>query len=210
MTYRRQETEKRLINIEGIDCSGKTTLSKMLTNRLNAESTGSESREWVFEHEPRFSSEDADRLNFNVLDGWQREFYFMKDRISHQHILNTNNVVLDRYILSGLAYAKAFSPETVPMMLSVYHLVREFKQPDVIVFIDIEPENALKFNELKKGTPDYSTKMTLNNLQLLRDNFKFFSQTMREWEIPFVVVHPVIGDLNATLDKIYSHIKNYI
>lgn len=191
----------RLINLEGIDCCGKTTLSHIIASRLD---------KYLAQHEPGFSSEEADRLNSANLDPWQREFYFMKDRVNHQPMLNTWNVVLDRYILSGLAYAQTFSPQVVPMMKSVYFMPEEFKRPDVIVFIDIEPEDAMKFNELKKGTVDYSTKMSINLLQIIRDNFKLHFQTMREWEIPLVIVKPVIGSLQETATKILESINLYI
>lgn len=195
----------RLINLEGIDCSGKTTLAFMLAKDLS-----SIEKPFYAEHEPRFSSKEADRINLSAMDPWQREFQFMKDRMSHQTFLLNENVVLDRYILSGLAYAQTFSPEVVPMMTSVYFLPNEFKRPDVIVFIDIELEDALKFNELKKGTKDYSEKMTLNNLQTIRNNFKLHFQTMREWEVPVTIVKPVIGDLQATLKIIHEKVQLYI
>lgn len=190
----------RLINFEGIDCCGKTTLSKMLASKL----------EYVYSHEPGFSSATADKLNSNIIDCWRREFYFMKDRIEHQSALNTTNVVLDRYILSGLAYAETFSPQTVPMMKSIYSMKDEFKEPDVVVFIDIAPEDAIKFNELKKGTPDYSERMDIIKLQIIINNFKKHFQFIRELEVPLVIIKPTIGDLDKTLAEISEKIQLYI
>lgn len=195
----------KLTVLEGIDCCGKSSLAGLLARQLITPDTM-----WYADHEPRFSSTEADRLNSANLDPWQREFYFMKDRMGHQSFLNQANIVLDRYILTGLAYAQTFSPSVVPMMKSVYFLPDEFKRPDVIVFIDIEPEDALKFNELKKDTEGYSEKMTLNNLQIIRDNFKLHFQTMREWEIPVAIIQPVIGNLDETLKLVSDKIKPYI
>lgn len=200
----------RLINLEGIDCCGKSTLSKMLTARLNNESAGPGTGEWNCEHEPRFSSTEADAINIKDIDPWQREYYFMKDRIGHQDRLQSFNTILDRYILSGLAYAQTFSPSVVTMMKSIYSIVNEFKRPDVIVFIDIEPANAITFNELKKGTDEYSRDLNINTLQTIRNNFKLHFQTMREWEIPVTIVQPIIGDLALTLDAIVNKIHPYL
>jgi thymidylate kinase len=203
----------RLVNLEGVDCCGKTTLSKLLATRLNEmwipAMPNDQPSGWQASHEPTFSSEIADKLNFDSLDEWQREFYFMKDRINHQALLNSANVVLDRYILSGLAYAQTFSPKVVPMMLSVYSMIKEFKRPDVVVFLDIEPEDAMKFNELKKGTSDYSERMSINSLQTIRDNYKLHFQALEDWEVPLITVKPIIGDVIGTLANIEDKI-NYL
>jgi len=196
----------KLINIEGIDCVGKTTMSKLLAARLCTE-TGTF---WQAEHEPGFSSAEADKLNFNEMDPWQREYFFLKDRMLHQHVLKQDNTVLDRYILTGLAYTQTYSPEVIPMMKAIYRMPSEFKQPDMIIFMDMEPEDAIKLNELKKGTLEYNAKVTLNKLQTLRVNFKLHLNTIREWEIPFAIVEPVVGDLPATLEKIFTFIKPHI
>ena len=195
----------RLINLEGIDCSGKSTIGKKIAEKLTTPD-----RMWHYDHEPRFTSSEADSLNFNGLDPWQREFYFVKDRMAHQPFLRHENVILDRYILSGLAYAETFSPQVVPMMKSIYFMPEEFIRPDVIVLIDTPPEEALKFNELKKGTPDHNPKLTLNTLQTICNNFHKHKTTMLIWEIPVVVIKPTIGDIEATVSDVLERIKLYL
>jgi hypothetical protein len=68
----------------------------------------------------------------------------------------------------------------------------------------------MKLNELKKGTPDYSTRMSVNSLQIIRDNFKLHFQTMREWEIPLIIVNSVVGALQETAIKIIDNLNVYL
>lgn len=179
-----------LIVLEGIDCSGKSTLAKMLANELK----------WKHEHEPTFSSEEADDLNFRGMDGWQREYFFMKDRMYHQDTLEEHNVVLDRYIWTGLAYAQCFSPEVLPMMKSIYALNLEFKQPDLTFFIDMPPEIAFELNRSREK--EKNEKLDIEVLKRIRGAYYDQMEIMIAWGQEIVVVKPVVGDINATLNKV--------
>lgn len=191
---------KRLVNIEGIDCGGKTTIAMRLAEKLG----------FRYEHEPNFDSRYADLLNTSNLNKWQREYYFMKDRILHQAIIRENNVVLDRYILSGLAYAQAFSPEVVDALKSIYFLPNEFKRPDVIVFVDVEPAIAMKINELKRFSGDYSTHFNIKLLTDLRNCFLKHIETMKQWEIPVVIIKTEFGNIDGMTEIALKHISKYI
>jgi thymidylate kinase len=195
-----------LINIEAIDCSGKSLYSKMLQVKLDLLLD----KKWIYEHEPRFSSSDADSLNFGNLDKWQREYYFMKDRMEHQVTLRNHNVVLDRYILSGLAYAQVFSPDVVPMMKSIYSNSKEFIYPDLIVFIDMDPINAMAINISRKNTEEFNPKLNLPTLQNLQQAFLTHLKTMQEWEIPVVSIIPYFGDIHRTFNDIFESVKQYL
>jgi len=192
--------KKQLIVLEGIDCSGKTSLAQASAKRLN----------FRFEHEPTFSSSYADSLNFKKLNAYQREFHFMLDRYKHQKILNKENIILDRYRLTGAVYASAFGPEALPMVHAIYGLT-EFKKPDLTIFVDIEPEDALKLNALKKGTEDYNPKLNEKTLQVLRETFlEQIVQAQILWGEKIVVVDNIIGQFDSTLEEILSVIKKYI
>lgn len=198
---------KQLIVLEGIDCSGKSTYARLLVDKFNQ--TNFANRNWILQHEPTFSSKEADRLNFSGMDQWRREYHFMKDRMNHQNILRSNNVVLDRYILSGLAYAQAFSPEVIPMMKSIYSDASEFVHPDLTIFIDIDPSDALAINKSREGTQDHNPKLDLETLERLRVGFTQHLWTIRNWEMPAVVVQPFIGDIPKTTDRIFEWCQKY-
>jgi thymidylate kinase len=168
-----------------------------------------DNRVWIHEHEPTFTSEEADKLNFDKNDAWQREFYFMKDRMNHQAILKSNNVVLDRYVLTGLAYAQTFSPKVVEMMISTYKLQSEFIYPDVVFFIDMDPINALAINDSRKGTPEYNPKLTLDVLQSIRDGFITHMKTISDMDIPVITIQPFFGDIDKTFTSILNWFDKY-
>lgn len=188
--------KKQLIVIEGIDCSGKTSLAKVVAQKMN----------FNFEHEPTFSSTEADNLNFKKLNAFQREFYFMLDRYKHQEKLRENNVILDRYRLSGAVYAAVFGPEALPMVHGIYGL-KEFKKPDMTIFIDMDPKDALKLNELKKGTPDYNPKLNEKTLHILRDAFlEQINSVQSLWGEKIVLLDNIFGQFDKTVERIISTI----
>jgi dTMP kinase len=115
------------IVFEGIDGSGKSTLSKAFADAIGYE--------WT--HEPTFSSEYADSLNLGSKNDIQREVEFMLDRITHMQELlgNTQNIVCDRYIWTGLAYCKRYNPSAYPFAEAVY-MHKFFRNPDYYVYVE--------------------------------------------------------------------------
>ena len=181
------------IVIEGIDCSGKTSVCKKV-----AEQTG-----FTFEHEPTFSSEHADSLNFKSLNAFQREFYFMIDRYKHQEVFKKyDNLIFDRYRLTGAVYASIFGHEALPMVHAVYGLP-EFKKPDITIFLDMDPLDALHLNELKKNSKDYSYRLTYQKLEELRNGFlEQIERTRYLWSENVVTVKTYYGAFNETVERV--------
>jgi len=116
------------IVFEGIDGSGKTTVSKKVAEALD----------YTWTKEPTFTSEQADKLNLNSIDDIDRETEFAIDRIEHQKEIKKNlgiGVICDRYIWSGLAYSKLYNPSAYPFAVSLYKH-KYFLKPDIYVFVD--------------------------------------------------------------------------
>jgi len=175
---------KILINIEGVDGTGKTTLSKALSKILG----------FNYEHEPNFPSSFADKLNFSKLDPWQREFHFLVDRLQHQPTLRENNCVLDRYILTGLAYGYLSVPVVFSMMSSVY-FTEYFKQPDLIIYLQPNIENILKVNESRVGTDNYNPKLHGQLLESIDDAYKY---CIKEFNLKVHFIEPIYNDIEST------------
>lgn len=127
------------IAFEGVDGSGKTLLSKLMCNALNVHRFNDDGDEFVWTKEPTFGTEKADELNADVTkeSQYSRELRFMEDRLRHQGMLSERvNVVCDRYIWSGIAYVKKFSPDALGFLTECYTYPRLFRQPDVHVLVD--------------------------------------------------------------------------
>ena len=124
-----------LVVFEGVDNSGKTTVSKALAKILP-------SFRWT--KEPVFTTEQADRLNSEEYRGKdaKREVLFLEGRLQQQKVYNSVPCLLDRYLWSGMAYAKAFSPSIYEFCKELYTDYNIFKKPDITFFMDTPLETC--------------------------------------------------------------------
>ena len=95
--------------------------------------SGNAEGDFKWAHEPVFPSEFADKLNSDEYKEFpaKREVLFLEGRLGRQNFYNGNPVILDRYLWSGMAYAKAFSPSIYPFCQELYQNYRIFKKPGV-------------------------------------------------------------------------------
>jgi dTMP kinase len=130
--------KKNLIVFEGIDNSGKTTISKKFVEYLREKDRY---KEWVWTKEPDFTTEEADRLNDPEvnMDEYEREELFLASRFRRQPTYQNNHCVVDRYLWTGLAYAELFSPGAYPFARVIYSK-DIFIKPDLYVFVDTPVE----------------------------------------------------------------------
>lgn len=133
------------IAIEGIDGSGKSTLSKFLFRDLSA-----------LGHRVHLTREPTDKFHITHEESLRHDvdtaldlfFRFTSDRFSHQrsireHLAKGEIVITDRYIASSLAYQGALleplfgSPaRTVEWMLQVSEVIDV--RPDITVYLDVD------------------------------------------------------------------------
>lgn len=152
----------KLIVFEGIDNSGKTTISRKILEALNLDRdvvishilhehargdyadlmSSWEGRPWMWTKEPTFTTEEADFLNSGdprVTEAY-REYKFLECRLKNQATYKENNTILDRYLWTGLAYAKVFSPAQYEFVSHMYSNYDLFKKPDLVIFVDTPVE----------------------------------------------------------------------
>jgi len=194
----------KLILIESIDCAGKSTIAKEIQRNLFLKTDD----EWFTSHEPQFDSSIADKLNFEKLDPWQREFYFLKDRILHQEFLNKYNTVLDRYYITGLAYAEVFCPTIVYDMCRSIYSLPDFKKPDLTFIITIDPELAISINESRKDSDNYNKSYTLEVATNLQNAIKKNLDLLDFIEAPYFIIENKVGKLKETIENITNIILN--
>ena len=175
------------IVFEHIDGAGASTLSLDFMNLLNEKFRDEqgdlkidplwENFEW--HKEPLFSTEEANKLNSETYkDPVKREVLFYKSRIKHQELIKTKNVVCDRYVWSGLAYASIFSPNTFEFAKGLYMDEELFMIPDLYIFVDTPLDICYK-RILIRGEDE--------NIELLRKKRQAYFDTMRFIDSPIIV-----------------------
>jgi thymidylate kinase len=137
------------IVFEGVDRCGKSSLSVNFTQYLNKLYRDEEGLlkadphfgDFIWTKEPLFTSEEADLLNSpGYMDEYKRERLFFESRMKHQKLIAGKNVVCDRYIWSGLAYAHKYSQGCFRFAKELYLCETIFIQPDLYIFVDTPPE----------------------------------------------------------------------
>ncbi len=185
----------KLIVIEGIDGTGKSTQATLLAEALRAKG-----HDVVQSHEPTDGpwgkklreSATTGRLSIeNELE------YFLKDRQQHVEELISPTVqrggivILDRYYFSSMAYqgARGIDPTEIRRQNETFA-----PQPDLLIILDLDVDVALKRIGVRDGEANEFEKK--ENLQFCRDLFLSLS------EEPFVVVI----DAQADIDSVHQAI----
>ena len=194
-----------LIAFEGVDGSGKSTLSVNFMEYLNKEFRDKDGQMLIDPHlgdfawtkEPTFSSEEADKLNSpEYKDQLKRELLFFVSRARHQTDLQSANIVCDRYIWSGIAYASLFSPDTYKFARELYTSPDLFTQPDLHVFVDTEPLEC----RLRRSD---------ESLDNLRKKRQAYFDTMKYISSPIIVLESVVNP-NHALDLLVFRFREMI
>lgn len=185
--------EKPLIVFEGVDNSGKTTISKVLVERYNS---------FIWRKEPTFSTEVADMLNSpdSNLNDAQREVLFLRSRLNQQSVYRNNACLLDRYLWTGLTYAKAFSPSIYNFCQELYQDYHIFKKPTVTIFMETPLETC------QSREPSLSMERLEKIRQAYRDTEKYVNTP-----IEYIDGTKSIDECVAACEEILrKYARNYI
>jgi dTMP kinase len=164
--------QRRFVVIEGIDGSGGTTQATRLVGWLQSQGAQvqltcepSDGPVGQFIRRALTPSDPAAKLGDGVLP-----FLFAADRRDHleREILPALEqgkwVVSDRYYHSSLAYQSAAIG-----LAAVAALNAGFRAPDLTLFLDLEPEVALKRIQARGGAPERFE--ALDRLRTVRDAY---------------------------------------
>ncbi len=154
-----------IISFEGIDGCGKTTQIKLLY-------------EYLRKKYDVITTEEPTKNNIGLIikkylkenaQNWIMALLFAADRAVHyKEVLlpNINKIILcDRYIHSSLAYQPSVGLEEE----WIKSLNRYFPNPDLVIYIDVMPETAIK--RIKKRGSDFEEFEKLNLLRKVRENY---------------------------------------
>lgn len=146
----------RFIVLEGLDGCGKTTQAKLLSNELKK-----------YNIDTYLTAEPTNSILGNIyrnillgnikIDEKALAPLILADRINHiESVINPMldkgvTVISERYYLSSLAYnAQSTSSEWIRSMHDIDFIIK----PDLTVFLDITPEDAVKHIGLSEKTKD--------------------------------------------------------
>lgn len=175
------------IAFEGIDGSGKSSLSKKLA----------ESLDFIWTKEPTFSSETADALNLDSKNDVQREVEFAVDRIRHITGLLSfyDDIVCDRYIWTGLVYCNTYNPSAYPFAEAMY-THEFFRKPDIYIFVDTPVE--LCFERRKT--------QSIEDLTKLRDMYRL-TKPLIEKKSKIITIQGV-GDIDIGVGFLKNELRS--
>lgn len=164
--------EGKFIVFEGIDKSGKETQAKLLYDYLHKKGIPV-----TYTEEPTDKNVIGRTIKkwlvgqATITSGEAITLMYTADRFEHlkKHILPAlkvgKNVICDRYLYSTIAYESSIFGVNKEWIKSLHNEVRK---PDVVIFIDIDPEISLK---RERSTPnDRLEKVDL--LQKVRGTYK--------------------------------------
>ena len=157
------EVLKNFIVVEGTDGSGKSALVDSVCQYLSKNG-----QEVYKTREPS----DGDigkyvrsflRHERNIKDALQQQYLYLADRVAHladeimPALYDRKTVVCDRYIWSTIAYGAA----GVVDIEKLVELNQVFPLPELLIFIDLDPEISLKRKNNNYEAPDYFERLDL-------------------------------------------------
>ena len=199
------------IALEGIDGSGKSTQTKLLTEKLTAAG-----------HKVYSTFEPTD--NFigtiirNILKGEKKADdrtiagLFVADRLDH--LLNETNgivkkleegftVITDRYYFSSYAYHGTHMD--IDWVIAANAMAASILKPDINIFIDVSPEAAMQ--RISKNRETVELYETLENLKNVRAKYKESFEKLTEQENIFIAdgnrsPEEIAVDIYSEVDRI--------
>ena len=202
-----------LIAIEGIDGSGKTTISRYVKNILND-----------FGIKASILKEPSDSKYGKMLKNAKRRFppekeleLFILDRIEdvEKNILPKLNsgisVIMDRYYYSNVAYQGALGIDPDEILRKNQEIA---PKPDLTILLDLSPEKALERLRRRKGLTPYEDINYLERVRRIYLNIKSDEIRVVNAEEPLNVVkeecYNLILDLLASRGSLFeSALRRY-
>lgn len=195
------------IVIEGLDGSGKTTVSKLLTSEfikhgLNCHHTyeptngliGTLLRSILVGKTPHVAMHTMALLF--AADRYEHIWEEIIPRLEHGHI------VCDRYYYSNMAY-QSYDAKSLEFVMHHNNFAMEQCRPDITFFINVSPEECMR--RIQKRNENRSIFETLESLQLIHTRYMDTINKMKETDNIIIV-----GSDTATPDEVVKEIWQHI
>jgi len=179
----------KFIVIEGLDGSGKSTVTKLLAERFTAHNMPSYTT-----FEP--TKNPIGELMRSILSGKVKNIeneaialLFAADRYQHLKseilpALERSHVICDRYYYSSMAY-QGVDPDTLERVVSYNQAVMPIRKPDIVFFLNITPKEC--FRRVEQRGEDISIFETLPELELRYVRYLAAIERMKETDNIVVV-----------------------
>jgi len=173
----------KFIVIEGLDGSGKSTVTKLLIEYFNSK--------WlptVTTCEPTTENPIGDLIQ-NILSGEVKNIanetlalLFAADR--HHHLTNEiipalahSHVICDRYYLSSMAY-QGIDPASLERVIAYNQVAMDIHKPDIIFFLNVSPGECIR--RVKARGKEVSIFETLPKLELRYERYMTAIERMKK------------------------------
>ena len=168
------------ISLEGIDGSGKTTVSRMLSDALRSRG---HKVYWTREPTNQIKWNEKLRRGRDPASGISLFFRFTEDRFNHQNLISKHLdmgeiVICDRYLLSSYAYQGAVIEGTFPDRDSALKWMADTSsiitvRPDITFFLDLEPRISMERLTRREALTGFEEENYLNHVRELYRHIEF-------------------------------------
>ena len=189
--------ENKFIVFEGIDGSGKTTQSKLLSKKINGKYT--------------FEPTDGDIGKYirKILSGKKCEkealaLLFAADRVEHvvdiEQDLKKSHIVCDRYVYSSIVYQ---SIQGIDLDFIV-NINRFAKKPDVMIFLDVNIDESFK-RMGGRSKEIFENKDTLEKVK--KKYYEIIEKRLFEPKYGYIVVDTTDKNIDEVHDEIMEELR---
>jgi dTMP kinase len=203
----------KVIELEGIDGSGKTTAYNYLIETLRAQGKKVlATREVGNPNIPVCAALRKIVLDpESKMDGMSMEFVFAAMRIENQRLYRAveneyDFIVSDRGILSHLAYT---DHNVTPVFTKLFYqgVINQYTQgPDLVLFLEIEPETALKRRHDRNGFVDV---IEAKGPVFQENVYKSFIKYIRQMESNEGLKYNLVN-ANQTIEGVQKQLDNIV
>lgn len=163
------DTKPIFVVFEGLDGSGKSDISKIIAEKIKAE--------WMSTPLPELSDcrKSADELYKNC--GLAAQLFYAatcvhaSDRVT-EYLRAEKSVVMDRYVLSTLAYDKSVRESGLPDSLWIDRVFGKIEIPRVVIYLDVPPKIRKQRMEKKRKTLDHTDKESLVKFEAVQKRYQ--------------------------------------
>ncbi len=188
--------ENIFIVFEGIDGSGKTTQSKLLSEKIHGKYTYEPTDGYIGKYIRKI-------LNGKKCEKETLALLFAADRVEHvadiEQNLKKSNVICDRYVYSSIVYQ---SIQGIDLEFIV-NINRFAKKPDLMIFLDVDIEESFK-RMSGRSREIFENKDILEKVK--KKYYEVIEKRLFEPKYGYIVIDTTNNDIEEVHNKIIDNL----